>query len=407
MDTTYDQIQAGWSAHGRDGEKIGDIEEIGQNYLLVTKGLIFPKDLYVPLTVVQTVEGEEGRVILDVDKSQVDDMGWDEPPAASEASDAGNGSFAGTGQADRSIDGAMDTPDATRSAGADQTLASQGSIDTDTTSDTLRVPVHEEQLSAERTRDQAGEVRIDKNVVEEERTLDVPVTRDEVQVRRVSTDRDATGDESAFTDGDTIRVPIMEERVQVTKEPRVVEEIEISKRQVTENRQVSDTVRREEINVEDTGSSSGSSTPGSSRDSKSSNAGSDSRSGMGDQRDDSSGNRGRDRDGGEVGAEAVGAGGGALGGAAIGAAVGGPPGAVVGGVIGAAGGAVAGESAEGGDEQGGSAVGGGGGALAGAAVGGVLGGPPGAVVGGAVGAGAGGAIGDEAQEDDEDDVNRR
>ena len=56
MSTTYDQIQAGWSAHGRDGDKIGEIEEIGQNYLLVTKGLIFPKDLYIPMSNVQSVD---------------------------------------------------------------------------------------------------------------------------------------------------------------------------------------------------------------------------------------------------------------------------------------------------------------------------------------------------------------
>src|SRR3712207_8035676 len=82
MSTTYDQIQAGWSAHGRDGEKIGEIEEIGQNYLLVTKGLIFPKDLYIPMSEVQSVDSSEGHVILNVDKSQVDDMGWDQPPEA-------------------------------------------------------------------------------------------------------------------------------------------------------------------------------------------------------------------------------------------------------------------------------------------------------------------------------------
>jgi hypothetical protein len=39
------------------------------------------------------------------------------------------------------------------------------------------------------------------------------VTREEVQVRRVSTDRPATGSQDAFTDGDTIRVPVSAEHV--------------------------------------------------------------------------------------------------------------------------------------------------------------------------------------------------
>lgn len=98
-DTNYDQIQAGWSAHGRDGDKIGDIEEVGQNYLLVTKGLFMPKDLFIPLSTIQSVEAEEGRVILDVAKSQVDDMGWDQPPEADDttySSDQGAVSASGS-----------------------------------------------------------------------------------------------------------------------------------------------------------------------------------------------------------------------------------------------------------------------------------------------------------------------
>jgi hypothetical protein len=158
MTTAYDQIQAGWSAHGRDGDKIGDIEEIGQNYLLVTKGLIFPKDLYVPMDVVQGVDDAEGRVILNVEKSQIDDMGWDEPPETGSA-------WSGTGTA-TSQDASSDTG---WTEGSDQTLASQGAYgsrtdtDTEMSSDRMRVPVHEEQLRAERTRDQAGEV--DKDVI--------------------------------------------------------------------------------------------------------------------------------------------------------------------------------------------------------------------------------------------------
>ena len=94
MDSTYDRVQAGWSAYGRDDEKIGDIEEVGPNYLLVTKGLIFPKDLYVPLSAVRTVEDAEGRVILDVEKAQVDGMAWDRPPGSiDDTQPAGPGAY--------------------------------------------------------------------------------------------------------------------------------------------------------------------------------------------------------------------------------------------------------------------------------------------------------------------------
>lgn len=289
MQTRYDQIQAGWSAHDREGDKIGDIEELGQDYLLVTKGLIFTKDLYIPQSTIHEIDAEQGQVWLDVAKSEVDDMGWDQPPTAGGAWTAGGGS-------------AVMDADAT-SAATGQDVGYGDS----TSSDTLRVPVHEEELRAERTTESAGEVRIDKNVVEEERTLDVPVTREEVQIRSVATDGSTAVGDDAFS-GDTIRVPVTEERVDVSKEARVVEEIEISKRPVTETQRVSETVRREQVDIDDSSNAmSGSATTGTT-----SSVGS---SGY----DDDLGDRDRrDREGrGEVGAEA--AGGGAVGAGAGGA----------------------------------------------------------------------------------------
>ena len=426
MDTNYDQIQAGWSAHGSDGDKIGDIEEVGQNYLLVTKGLIFPKDLYIPQSAIRDVDTEQGQVYLNVEKSQVDDMGWNEPPAAG---DWATGGVAGGGSAVMNNDVTTgDTTGAVDRGGYTSDYGSTGTTDyattgttgyatggtdygTETSGDTLRVPVHQEELRAERVTEQAGEVRVDKDVVEEQRTLDVPVTREQVEIRRTPVDSTATADETAFTTGDTIRVPVSAEQVQVSKEARVIEEIEITKRPVTQTQRVTDTVRREQVNVDETGGVLGG-TGGSIGTTRT--AGNEAyvggTSGVGDAgyagdtgHADDGGNRGGGR---EVGAEAVGAGGGALGGAAIGGVVGGPPGALIGGVVGAAGGALAGESAEGGDEKGGAAAGGGAGAVAGAVVGGVVGGPPGAVVGGAVGAGAGSGIGDQAQEGDDDTTRR-
>jgi uncharacterized protein (TIGR02271 family) len=220
----FDAVQTGWSVHGRDGDKIGDIEEVGQDYLLVTKGLIFTTDLYIPTSAVGEVDATDGRVHLTVDKSEVENRGWTEPPMAETRDES-------------SVEGLGYTGRDTEIADGDQ----------------VRVPLHEEQLRAERMTESAGEVRVGKRVHEEQRELDVPVTREEVEVRRVATDRAARADETAFSDGDTLRVPVTSERVEVTKEPRVVEEIEISKRPVTETQRVSDTVRREEVDVDESG----------------------------------------------------------------------------------------------------------------------------------------------------------
>lgn len=271
MAMQYDQIQAGWNARGSDGDKIGDIEEVGPNYLLVTKGLFFPTDLYIPTSAITQVDAEGGEVILNVTKSEVEDQGWNEPPVDGydPTVEGGTGQVAGLGYDGRETTGTAygrtdETTEGLGYTGAD--AATTGYADTGTTeTDRLRVPVHEEEVRAERVRESAGEVRVRKDVVEENQSMEIPVTRDEVQVRRVSTNREATGDATAFTEGDTIRVPVTAERVEVTKEPRVVEEIEISKRPVTETERVEETVRRERVDVDESDALAGAGTMRTSR----------------------------------------------------------------------------------------------------------------------------------------------
>ena len=42
------QIQTGWDVYGSDGEKVGDIADVGPDYFIVQKGFFFPTDIYVP-----------------------------------------------------------------------------------------------------------------------------------------------------------------------------------------------------------------------------------------------------------------------------------------------------------------------------------------------------------------------
>jgi len=117
--------------------------------------------------------------------------------------------------------------------------------------DTLEL--REEQLSARTERVQAGEVEVGKRVVSEQRTLDVPVTREEVVIERHPVDRAATDADFDTTDSETIRVPVMEEDVTVEKRPVVTEEVSVGKRVHQETEHVSDTVRREEAVLNRTG----------------------------------------------------------------------------------------------------------------------------------------------------------
>jgi len=119
------------------------------------------------------------------------------------------------------------------------------------TEDGRVIQLQEEQLRADKEPVSGGEVKVRKEVHTEQRQLTVPVEREEVVIERrpVGGGMKATGEMKA----EEIRIPVKEERVKVTKEPVVTEEVTVGKRKVREKRTVSGTVRKEEAVVESTG----------------------------------------------------------------------------------------------------------------------------------------------------------
>jgi len=116
--------------------------------------------------------------------------------------------------------------------------------------DEVRMPLAEEQLLVEKQAKQAGEVKIHKEVVTEEKQVAVPVQREEVVVERTPVNEARPAAADAFVERD-IAVPVMEEEVRVTKQPVVREEVRVRKEPVQEQRAASAEVRREEAHVDD------------------------------------------------------------------------------------------------------------------------------------------------------------
>jgi uncharacterized protein (TIGR02271 family) len=114
-----------------------------------------------------------------------------------------------------------------------------------------RIQLLSEVLRVNKQRVQSGEVHLRKEVITEQQTIQVPVTREELVVERHPVAGETPANAALGADRD-IRIPLSEERVTVEKQPVVREEVEVGKRAVQENRNVSDQVRREELRVEDT-----------------------------------------------------------------------------------------------------------------------------------------------------------
>jgi len=108
--------------------------------------------------------------------------------------------------------------------------------------------LREEQLRATKTPVEAGEVRVRKEVTTEHKTLDVPVQREEVVIERHPASSRASA--ADIQSGEEVRIPVMEEKVNVEKQAVVKEEVSVGKRTVTDHEQVSGDVRKENVRVE-------------------------------------------------------------------------------------------------------------------------------------------------------------
>ena len=109
----------------------------------------------------------------------------------------------------------------------------------------------EEELTATVRGQEAGAVRIEKDVIEEERTLDVPVTEERVRVERRVVDRPVSAADADAFEETVIDVPLRSETVDVQKQARVAEEVVVSKEAVQRTERVAGTVRKEEVFVDE------------------------------------------------------------------------------------------------------------------------------------------------------------
>jgi len=218
----YWEIDHGWDVFGSDGDKVGDVSDVQSSYITVSKGFLFKTDMYIPVSAITAVEHD--RVYLNVTKDQIESQGWDRIPDAGMA-------------VDREVVG-----------------STYGRADT-VDQDTLRVPVTEEQLTVGTREVEQGRVRIHKDVIEEEQAVNVPLRQEEVHIRRrpVDTTYAGTVPADAFQDVD-IEIPVRGEEADVSKQAVVREEVEVHKHVREEQQRVADTVRREEVHVDDAGS---------------------------------------------------------------------------------------------------------------------------------------------------------
>jgi len=115
----------------------------------------------------------------------------------------------------------------------------------------MTVPKVEERLNVEKREGELGTVDIHRHVTEEQQSVPVDLRREEVHVEeRNVADRPLRAGEDVFQEG-TIRVPVRGEEAVVNKEAVVTGEVVVTKDQTTERQEIRDTVRRQDVDVDE------------------------------------------------------------------------------------------------------------------------------------------------------------
>lgn len=115
----------------------------------------------------------------------------------------------------------------------------------------VSIPVIEERLKIDKEIVETGSVHISKKVHEKEETIDLPGSREELDIERVAINKYVEEAPPAIRhEGDKMIIPVLREVAVVEKRLVLVEELHVTKRQVkTEDRQ-SVTLRKEEVNID-------------------------------------------------------------------------------------------------------------------------------------------------------------
>ena len=201
-------------ARGKNDEDLGEVQEVGDTYILVQKGLINKEKFYIPQNEVESYDGDILRFNLSEEDIKSKYL-QDSPPLLSSVHSTN---------------------------GIEENQAKQEESESS--------PLIEEKLNISKREVTYKEATLIKEPVTETKTVEVPVTHEELIVeRRPPTEATTSQDElkSPVTTKEEIKIPLKNEEIEVKKEPYVKEEIVIKKRRVAETKTITEEVKSEKI----------------------------------------------------------------------------------------------------------------------------------------------------------------
>jgi uncharacterized protein (TIGR02271 family) len=207
-------------ARGKNNEDLGEVQKVGDTYVLVQKGLINKERFHIPQDEVESYDGDVLRFKLSEDEIRSKYLG-DVDPSVSSTSDNDNANYVGE----------------ENKAGLEE-------------SESTRFPLAEEKLDVSKREVTYKEATLIKEPITETKTVEVPLTYEELIVERRPPTEATTSQHQLKPPVNTreeIKIPLKREEVEVKKEPYVKEEVVLKKKRVTEKKTINEEVKGEKL----------------------------------------------------------------------------------------------------------------------------------------------------------------
>jgi uncharacterized protein (TIGR02271 family) len=210
-------------ARGSNDEDLGEVQEITNGYIVVQKGLINKEKFHIPQDKAESYDGSILRFSIS-EEDVVNRYAEDSSPP--------------------SIEDQYESTTAIDSGGG-----SGGGIQVEEDEEKA-VPLTDEKLEVSKGI-QEGQATLTKEPVTETKTVEVPVTHEEVTIE-IRPPSGQTKAQEPVSSEENITIPLKREEVEVSKTAFVKEEAVIKKNPVTESKEVSEETTHEKIDTHDT-----------------------------------------------------------------------------------------------------------------------------------------------------------
>lgn len=205
-------------ARGINDENLGEVQEIGFNYIFVQKGLIGKEKFYIPFTEVDSFDGNILRFKLSEEEIRSNYTG--DPVASSPNVNIVKG----------------------------DTINEDKRSDPESESTTL--PLIEEKLNISKTEVIYNEAKIIKEPVTKIEEVEVPLTHEELLLERRPAGKETLSTrnlEPPVTSRQEIKIPLKREEVELEKKTYVKEEVIVKKKRIVETKTITEEVESEKL----------------------------------------------------------------------------------------------------------------------------------------------------------------